>query len=190
VNGGAPGQAKCVIGGQVYRGDPASPFYGVYLFGDYTLKKLFALKKPAIGTAAVKEYPLVTPQEPIAFTLDRMNNVYMVGYQGTLYKLTHAQLKPQETTTALGDKGGRGVRAGEPSGAARGIRRMAVVSGDGFLTLPAGLKGNWEAIAPDGTRLGALMSPQGSFGVTRERATRLALPPGAYRTGIVLLRPL
>jgi glucose/arabinose dehydrogenase len=183
-NGGGPGQAKCVIGGHVYRGDPESPFYGVYLFGDYTLKKLFALKKPAQGAAAVKEYPLVTPQEPIAFTLDRMNNVYMVGYQGTIYKLTHEQLKPKETAIGILP------RNRKAAGGARAGRFLAVVSGDGFLTLPSGLKGDWEAIAPDGTRLGVLKASEGSAGAAGERATRLALPPGMAGSGIVLLRAL
>jgi glucose/arabinose dehydrogenase len=183
VNGGAPGQAKCLIGGQVYRGDPASPFYGVYLFGDYTLKKLFALRKPASGPATVKEYNLVTPQEPLAFTLDAMNNIYMVCYSGTIYKLNHAQLIAKATTTA--------IRTGSPSGpmagAGKGLRSRIALIENGRWVLPAGLSGDWEAIAPDGIRLGRL-APDGTLRSSASAvSTRTA--PGSSG-GIVLLRPI
>ena len=146
ANGSGPGMAKSVIGGQVYRGDPASPFYGVYLFGDYTVKKLFALKKPASGPATVKEYPVVTPQEPIAFTLDQMNNIYMVCYSGTIYRLEHPLLKPMAMA----------IRPQASRAPARFSRPLAVFSGNGPLVLPAGLVGSYEAVALDGTRIGLL----------------------------------
>ncbi|MEO6098110.1 MAG: PQQ-dependent sugar dehydrogenase [Fibrobacteria bacterium] len=169
VYGGAPGQAKCVIGGQVYRGDPASPFYGVYLFGDHSLKKLFALKKPASGPATVKEYPLVVPQEPLAFTLDNLNNLYLIGFGGTIYKLNHADLIPMATITS--------IRPGAKAAvASRGMRSMVLLSDRGRLTLPAGLEGDWEAVTPAGTRLGILGPHHGSVKVMGK--------------GLVLLRPV
>lgn len=169
-NGGGPGMAKCAIGGQVYRGDPASPFYGVYFYGDYTLKKLFAIKKPATGTATVKEYPIVTPQEPIAFTLDQMNNVYMVCYSGTIYKLTHAQLTSAANPVLAA-----------PAAAARGMRAMAVLAVDGPLRLPAGLRGRYEAVTPGGMRLGILSD---------QEAVLSGMGPGGAGNGVVFLRPL
>jgi glucose/arabinose dehydrogenase len=173
ANGSGPGMAKCVIGGQVYRGDPASPFYGVYLYGDYTLKKLFAIKKPASGPATVKEYPIFTPEEPIAFTLDQMNNIYMVGYSGTIFKLTHAQLAPM---AAIGiGPAARLSRAG-----ARPV--LAVLSGDGLLSLPPGLEGRYEAVSPEGRRLGIL---------SREGNREATLPSGALSgSGVAILRPV
>ena len=96
ANGGGTGQAKCVIGGHVYRGDPASPFYGAYLFGDNTLRKVFGFRKGPGPTTVVKEYA-TPPQEPIAFGIDGMNNIYLVGYPGTIYRLDHPQLKAQAT---------------------------------------------------------------------------------------------
>ncbi len=195
VNGGAPGQAKCLIGGQVYRGDPASPFYGVYFFGDYTQKKLFALKKPASGAATVKEYPIVTPQEPLAFALDLMNNVYMVCYSGTIYKLTHAQLKPQATTTSIAPPRGGNFSAAGATGSMRGMRSMVAMSGNGILTLPAGLTGSWEALAPDGRRLGILSAREGNVRATQDGGAggvgpALSVPVRAGGNGIVLLRPI
>jgi hypothetical protein len=174
VNGGGPGMAKCVIGGQVYRGDPASPFYGVYIFGDYTLRKLFAIKKAASGSATVKEYPFYAPQEPIAFTLDRMNNIYMVGYSGTIYKLSHPQLKEMASA----------VRPILARSRPRGMRSLVILSGTGPLTLPAGLRGRYEAIAPDGSRLG-ILAADGNPGATG--APSLA---GKAGNGVAILRPL
>lgn len=172
ANGGGPGMAKCVIGGQVYRGDPASPFYGVYLFGDNTLKKLFAIKKAASGPATVKEYPVITPQDPIAFTIDQMNNIYMVCYSGTIYRLEHPQLKAVATP----------VRPALAGSRARGMRSMMVLSGNGLL--PPGLFGRYEAIAPDGSRLGTL-DAQGNPG-----ATDIPALSGRTGNGVVILRPL
>ena len=34
---------QCIIGGDVYRGDPASPFYGKYVFGDHSGRKIYAM---------------------------------------------------------------------------------------------------------------------------------------------------
>lgn len=173
ANGGGPGMAKCVIGGQIYRGDPASPFYGVYLFGDYTLKKLFALKKPATGTATVKEYPLVTPQEPIAFTVDRMNNIYMVGFSGTIYKLEHADLRPAATP----------VRSLSRQDNIRAVRRLAFLSGTGRIELPPGPSDRFEVLTPDGRSLGKVL---------RNTVTGTGALPVAAGTvqGLVFLRPL
>ncbi|MDB5103229.1 MAG: glucose sorbosone dehydrogenase [Fibrobacteres bacterium] len=179
ANGGGPGMAKCIIGGQVYRGDPASAFYGVYLFGDHTMKKLFAWKKPESGTAAVKEYPLVTPQEPIAFAIDAMNNIYMVGFLGTIYKLTHEQLKPGITPVGIA---ARGVRR-------RGRRSLILSSAGGGLSLPPGFEGPWEAFALDGTRLGILGPGKGSVQGTQGGSARSVAPASGRGDGIVVLRP-
>lgn len=176
ANGAGSGMAKCVIGGHVYRGDPASPFYGVYLFGDHTIRKLFAIKKAATGQATVKEYPLTTPQEPIAFTLDANNNVYMVGWTGTVYKLEHPDLKPVASS----------ARPSLVASRAKAMRSLVVLAGDaGVLRLPAGLKGSYEAVTPAGVRLGVLSSGDGSTQVTK-----LRLDGDAVVNGLVFLRSL
>ncbi|MDQ2999948.1 MAG: PQQ-dependent sugar dehydrogenase [Fibrobacterota bacterium] len=176
ANGAGPGMAKCVIGGHVYRGDPASPFYGVYLFGDHTIRKLFAIKKAATGQATVKEYPLTTPQEPIAFTLDANNNVYMVGWTGTVYKLEHPDLKPVASS----------ARPSLAASRAKAMRSLVLLAGDaGVLRLPVGLKGRYEAVTPTGVRLGVLSSGDGSTQVTE-----LRLDGDVVANGLVILRPL
>lgn len=49
---------NCVIGPVVYRGNPASPLYGVLFFADYTARKLMAARLGADGKLVeMKEYP-------------------------------------------------------------------------------------------------------------------------------------
>ena len=75
-----------VTGGYVYRGDPASPFYGVYIFGDYTSKRIWGLTQEnrtlktllQIGTA---------PEGLSSFGTDEAGNIYAVGYTGMIYQL-------------------------------------------------------------------------------------------------------
>ncbi|MDB5105971.1 MAG: glucose sorbosone dehydrogenase [Fibrobacteres bacterium] len=179
--GANPAIVKCLIGGQVYRGDSASPFYGVYLFGDYTLGRLMAFKKSAgAGPAASFKDMGAAPSNPIYFTLDAMNNIYMVTYDaGTIYKLTHAQLMPQ-ATTGIG-----GAPIGASAASSRG-KALIAYARDGRVALPPGSKGRFEAVSPQGRRLG-VVSPDGNYGVT--------LPPGAGSVpgsgeGVVLLIPL
>ena len=75
-----------ITGGHVYRADPGSTFYGVYVFGDYESRRLFGLvqkdrvlkKVRQIGTA---------PQRIVSFGLDAQGGLYLVGYEGMIYKL-------------------------------------------------------------------------------------------------------
>ncbi|HLP40004.1 MAG TPA: PQQ-dependent sugar dehydrogenase, partial [Fibrobacteria bacterium] len=133
------GQVKCFIGGHVYRGDPSSPFYGVYLFGDHTMKRLLAFKK---GSAPVLVTDLnATPTEMTSFTVDSQNNFYMVGYRGTIYKLIHNDLKPYASSLRPLARGRARIRAG---------------IWDGRSTAPGAI------FSLDGSRLGTL-GPDGSL---------------------------
>jgi putative heme-binding domain-containing protein len=75
-----------ITGGYVYRGDKSSSFYGVYLCGDYTSKKIFGItqengvlqKARQIGTAA---------QGLVSFSEDEAGNIYVIGYEGTIYRI-------------------------------------------------------------------------------------------------------
>lgn len=86
------GAVKCFIAGQTYRGNPKSPFFGVHLFGDHTMKRLLAFRK---GSGPVQVSDLqAAPAEMTGFTLDSQNNIYMLGFNGTIYKLDHKDLQP------------------------------------------------------------------------------------------------
>lgn len=167
-NGGGPNMLKCVIGGEVYRGDPTSAFYGAYLFGDYTLKRVYGFRKSASGAVmTAKDYGSI-PMEPIAFTLDSQNNIYMIGLLGSIYKLEHAQLKAQPTSAA------RGFAS---PGSAPAYR--AAFASAGVLALPSGLAGSFEAFTPAGARLGRI-----------EAGGNVRKTPLAGAEGVVLLRPV
>lgn len=76
----------CVTGGFVYRGDPKSPFYGVYIFGDYQSKRVFGLTQENRVMKKVRQ--LVTAPEAFAsFATDDHGTIYLVGYEGMIYTL-------------------------------------------------------------------------------------------------------
>jgi putative heme-binding domain-containing protein len=77
---------QCVTGGFVYRANPRSSFYGVYIFGDYQKKTLFALtqKDRVLGQVRLIATP---PQSVVSFGEDAQGQIYMVGYEGNIYKL-------------------------------------------------------------------------------------------------------
>jgi glucose/arabinose dehydrogenase len=76
----------CVTGGFVYRGDPKSPFYGVYIFGDYQSKRVFGLTQENRVLKKVRQ--LVTAPEGFAsFATDARGTIYLVGYEGMIYTL-------------------------------------------------------------------------------------------------------
>jgi putative heme-binding domain-containing protein len=75
-----------ITGGHVYRGDKNSSFYGVYICGDYTSKRIFGitLEKGVLKTA--REIGKV-PQRIASFSEDEAGNLYAVGYEGMIYKI-------------------------------------------------------------------------------------------------------
>ena len=76
----------CVVGGFVYRGDKSSPFYGAYIFADYTSKRIFALKQHDRLLETVRQIG-TCPQSIASFGTDERGNIYIVGYEGMLYQL-------------------------------------------------------------------------------------------------------
>jgi glucose/arabinose dehydrogenase len=75
-----------ITGGYVYRGDPRSSFYGVYICGDYTSHRLFGLKQKDRRLQAVRQIGL-SPQNIASFAQDEQGNLYVVGYEGMVYQL-------------------------------------------------------------------------------------------------------
>jgi putative heme-binding domain-containing protein len=75
-----------VTGGFVYRGSRESPFFGVYVCGDFTSKRVWGLKQD--GRKLTGIWQLCTSPEPIAsFGRDEAGALYLVGYDGMIYKL-------------------------------------------------------------------------------------------------------
>jgi putative heme-binding domain-containing protein len=75
-----------VTGGHVYRGDKNSSFYGVYLCGDYTSKRIFGVTQEKGALKTVRQIGVV-PQGLVSFSEDEAGNLYVVGYEGMVYQL-------------------------------------------------------------------------------------------------------
>ena len=87
-------QAQCITGGLVYRGNPSSVFYGAYIFGDWQLKFIYALRQ-LNGVFQDITKIATAPTEISSFNFDSKGAIYAVGYtNGVLYLLDHTALVP------------------------------------------------------------------------------------------------
>ena len=75
-----------VTGGYVYRGDKRSSFYGVYICGDYTSKRIWGLTQEKRSLKTIRQIG-TSPQGIASFGTDEQGNIYVVGYEGMIYKL-------------------------------------------------------------------------------------------------------
>jgi putative heme-binding domain-containing protein len=76
----------CVTGGYVYRGDPKSSFYGVYIFGDYESRRLFGLKHKDGVLQTIRQIG-TSSQRIASFSEGPGGELYVVGYEGTISRL-------------------------------------------------------------------------------------------------------
>ncbi|MEO8427224.1 MAG: PQQ-dependent sugar dehydrogenase [Verrucomicrobiota bacterium] len=84
-----------ITGGYVYRGDKHSSFYGVYLCGDYTSKRIFGVTLESGALKTVRQIGVVT-QGLVSFSTDEQGNIYVVGYEGMIYQLDFAKSRFDE----------------------------------------------------------------------------------------------
>jgi putative heme-binding domain-containing protein len=75
-----------VTGGYVYRGDRASSFYGVYVFGDYTSRRIWGLTQRDGRLTAIRQIGL-SPEGIASFATDERGRIYVVGYEGMVFEL-------------------------------------------------------------------------------------------------------
>ena len=75
-----------ITGGFVYRGDPNSSFYGVYICGDYTSHRIFGLRQKDRVLQVVRQIG-TSPQGIASFVTDERGEIYLVGYEGMVYQL-------------------------------------------------------------------------------------------------------
>ncbi len=75
-----------ITGGHVYRGDKKSSFYGVYLFGDYTSKRIFGMTQENGALKTVRQIGSI-PQGLVSFGIDEAGTIYAVGFEGMIYQL-------------------------------------------------------------------------------------------------------
>jgi len=75
-----------ITGGYVYRGDQRSSFYGVYICGDYTSKRIWGVTQENRLLKTVRQIA-TSPQFIASFGTDEQGNIYVVGYEGMIYKM-------------------------------------------------------------------------------------------------------
>ena len=104
--------SRCVIGGVVYRNQKRSPFYGVYIFADYQLSNLLALKYASHQKSVGKVLKLAAraPGNISSMGQDALGRIYAATYveKGSgdklkthIYRLSHPQLLPKGTTSSM-----------------------------------------------------------------------------------------
>ena len=81
-----------ITGGYVYRGDKNSSFYGVYICGDYTSKRIFGLTQENGALKTARQIGVV-PQRLVSFSEDEAGNIYAVGYEGMIYQLDFTEAR-------------------------------------------------------------------------------------------------
>ncbi|MDB6031912.1 MAG: putative glucose/L-sorbosone dehydrogenase, distantly related to bacterial beta-galactosidase, partial [Verrucomicrobiales bacterium] len=75
-----------ITGGCVYRADKNSSFYGVYLCGDYTSKRIIGLTQEK-GVLKMARQIGVVPQGLVSFSEDEAGHIYAIGYEGGIYQI-------------------------------------------------------------------------------------------------------
>jgi putative heme-binding domain-containing protein len=75
-----------VTGGYVYRGDPKSSFYGVYVFGDYTSHLIWGLTHENRELKTLKQIA-VSPEGIVGFATDEDGRMFVVGYEGMVWEM-------------------------------------------------------------------------------------------------------
>lgn len=75
-----------ITGGFVYRGDKRSSFYGVYICGDYTSHRIWGVAQEGRVLKTVMQIG-TAPQGIASFAEDEQGNLYVVGYEGMVYRL-------------------------------------------------------------------------------------------------------
>jgi putative heme-binding domain-containing protein len=81
-----------ITGGYVFRGDKSSPFYGLYICGDYTSKRIWAIAQENRTLKSVREIAQC-PQNISSFATDDAGDIFVIGYEGMVYKLDFTNAK-------------------------------------------------------------------------------------------------
>ena len=92
-----------VVGGRVYRGDKHSSFYGVYIFGDHQSKRIWGLTQDNRSLKTIRQLA-TSPQPSPSFATDEQGQIYVVGYEGMVYRLDFAEAKFDESVGRFPDQ--------------------------------------------------------------------------------------
>jgi glucose/arabinose dehydrogenase len=135
---------NCVIGGVVFRSNPASKYYGSFFISDNGTSQFWVLKPGSTGTATATSLG-TTPTGFSAFGSDAEGRVYGCGLgNGTIYVLESPDLTPAAVL-----KPGAAARAAH--GRSFTVRPGGVLDARAFAASPV-----LEVFGLNGNRLGAL----------------------------------
>jgi hypothetical protein len=81
---------QSVTGGYVYRADPKSSFYGVYIFADYQSRRIWGLTQENRKLKTIRQIGMA-PQRIVTFCEGVNRELYLVGYEGTIYTMDFSQ---------------------------------------------------------------------------------------------------
>ena len=85
-----------ITGGYVYRGARSSSFYGIYICGDYTSRRIWGIRQEDRLLKSVWQIG-TSPQNIASFGTDENGEVYIVGYEGMIYKMDFSNTRfPEE----------------------------------------------------------------------------------------------
>ncbi len=89
-------EGQSITGGYVYRGSSLTDMVGAYIYGDYVSRKIWALR---YENGEVTENSLVaeSPASISSFAVDENNEIYVVGYNGTIHMLVESGEEPVNT---------------------------------------------------------------------------------------------
>ncbi len=149
--------SACIIGGHIFRGDPASEAYGSYVFADHQLRQIYVMKLDKGKNAGVQRIGN-TADYISALGADAQGNLYVVTwYNGIIYKIDDPAFRGKQDPVRT-----RRPSIGPPLLPGRGGTALNPdFAGDGAGVRLAGLDGRSVANLAPGTRLRSL--PAGTY---------------------------
>ena len=75
-----------VTGGYVYRGSRSPSYVGAYIFSDFESKTIWAMTQRDRKLTKIRKIGMV-PEKPASFGVAADGELFIVGYQGTIYRL-------------------------------------------------------------------------------------------------------
>ena len=75
-----------VTGGYVYRGKRSPSFVGAYIFSDFESKRVWALRQSGRQLEKIRQIGNC-PEKPASFSIDKDGELFIVGYEGTIFRL-------------------------------------------------------------------------------------------------------
>lgn len=98
------GDGTSITGGFVFRGSPASKYFGKFIVGDYNSRFVWALKLNSRKDSATVDTLQQVPQKPASFGKDSEGRLYVLGHSetGRIYRFDGPDWQPAPTTLQSG----------------------------------------------------------------------------------------